>query len=368
MIFGFDFDYIVGRVDELDYECKGCKVNKYNKSLEHGPHCETNKFYDLGRFKTICNKYELKQHPNKRCKKIVKNLKGVSNTDDSDNSFMNDTLKYIHMDGRIIFDVQNEVKKGYSLDSYKLDNVSANFMRGKVKSIQSTYDDEDFMYVYIKTDRIGNLKEGDYISFNVTNNYGSLKYDNGKNSVYVKYPKDEDNLYTINIEPDDYIDEEKLLSMSSNDILYSEWCLNKDDISPLQLFHNHKWGDGKERGDIAKYCVMDCELCIHLLLMLDFIPNNIGMSNVCKDLSRICPRGQGIKVQSIVTKIAHENNYKLPTLMGYDEELSDNSGFEGAIVLDPKPGLYLDDLICGRLCISNVEFNKRKKYYLTTHI
>ena len=27
------------------------------------------------------------------------------------------------MDGRIIFDVQNEVKKGYSLDSYKLDNV-----------------------------------------------------------------------------------------------------------------------------------------------------------------------------------------------------------------------------------------------------
>ena len=57
-------------------------------------------------------------------------------------------------------------------------------------------------------------------------------------------------------------------------------------------------------------------------------------------------RGQGIKVQSIVTKIAHENNYKLPTLMGYDEEeLSDNSGFEGAIVLDPKPGLYLDDPI-----------------------
>ena len=39
--------------------------------------------------------------------------------------------------------------------------------------------------------------------------------------------------------------------------------------------------------DIAKYCVMDCELCIHLLLMLDFIPNNIGMSNVCKGHSAI---------------------------------------------------------------------------------
>ena len=31
--------------------------------------CKTNKFYDLGRFKTICNKYILKQHPNKRCKR-----------------------------------------------------------------------------------------------------------------------------------------------------------------------------------------------------------------------------------------------------------------------------------------------------------
>ena len=88
---------------------------------------------------------------------------------------------------------------------------------------------------------------------------------------------------------------------------------------------------------------MDCELCIHLLLMLDFIPNNIGMSNVCSvPQPYIFLRGQGIKVQSIVTKFSHNNGYKIPTLKGYDEKESDNSGFEGAIVLEPKTGLYLD--------------------------
>ena len=131
---------------------------------------------------------------------------------------------------------------------------------------------------------------------------------------------------------DKRLDEEKLLNSKvlngddsdseyENDILYSEWCLNKDDVSPQELFDKHKWGTGEDRGIIAKYCIMDCELCIHLLLMLDFIPNNIGMSNVCKvPQPYIFLRGQGIKVQSIVTKFADKEGYKVPTLMGYDEE------------------------------------------------
>ena len=83
---------------------------------------------------------------NKRCKKVIKNLSGNNNSNDE--GYSHDTLKYIHMDGRIIFDVQNEVKKGYSLDSYKLDNVAANFMRGKIKSIRGMYDKDDNTYIY----------------------------------------------------------------------------------------------------------------------------------------------------------------------------------------------------------------------------
>ena len=48
---------------------------------------------------------------------------------------------------------------------------------------------------------------------------------------------------------------------------------------------------------------MDCELCIHLLQLLDIIPNNMGMANVSSvPLSYVFPRGQGIKITSLVAK------------------------------------------------------------------
>jgi DNA polymerase elongation subunit (family B) len=346
-IFGFDFDYMITRVEEL-YTCNvHCKCSY--KWTSHTWNCPTNKFYQLGRLLVKPGNDSFKHHKEKRCKRILKKL-GGGKDDDDEKSFMNDTLKYIHMDGRIIFDVQNEVKKGYSLDSYKLDNVASNFIRGKLKRI-SQHKVEGVRRVYIDTDRKGNLKNGDYISFNIKNNYGDMKYNNGMkykilNIVYMK----KKNIYSIQLDCDKKLNEDELIKSDKNDVLYSEWCLNKDDISPQELFDKHKVKDvvegPKGRGLIAKYCIMDCELCIHLLLMLDFIPNNIGMSNVCSvPQPYIFLRGQGIKVQSIVTKFAHKQKYKIPTLMGYDEDKSDNSGFEGAIVLEPKTGLYLDDPI-----------------------
>jgi len=257
---------------------------------------------------------------------------------------MNNTLKYIHMDGRIIFDVMNEVKKGHSLESYKLDNVASNFIRGKILKLRNV-EYEDNRYVYFETNSKGTLKIGDYISFNIKNNYGDMKYNNG-GKYYITNIRSENGIYVIQILTDEKIKSNKLLKTDDNDILYSEWCLNKDDISPQELFDKHKFGNAEDRGFIAKYCIMDCELCIHLLLMLDFIPNNIGMSNVCfVPQPYIFLRGQGIKVQSIVTKFSHINGYKIPTLKQYDEKESDNSGFEGAIVLEPKTGIYLDDPI-----------------------
>ena len=61
------------------------------------------------------------------------------------------------------------------------------------------------------------------------------------------------------------------------DLIYYEWCLAKDDVSPQDIFNFHKNGGSSGRAKVAKYCIMDCELCIHLLLQLDIIPNNIGI-------------------------------------------------------------------------------------------
>ena len=122
-----------------------------------------------------------------------------------------------------------------------------------------------------------------------------------------------------------------------------EWCLNKDDVSAQDIFDKHKYGGPKGRAIIAKYCIQDCELCIHLLNLLDIIPNNIGMANVCLvPLSYIFLRGQGIKVASIVSYYSDKLKFRIPSLIKNDN----NSGYEGAIVLEPNSGIYQNDPVC----------------------
>ena len=54
-------------------------------------------------------------HWEKRCQPMKKEL--------SSSGLGDNILKYIGMDGRIVFDIQKEIQKGHALDSYKLDNV-----------------------------------------------------------------------------------------------------------------------------------------------------------------------------------------------------------------------------------------------------
>ena len=141
-IFGFDFDYIIKRVEKI-FKCdpKKCKYNKFTNSKHHYHKCDSHSFYRLGRLmkkreydrydninleETTDNKIVQDlyfQHTCKKCCTVTKRLGGNNKEEEKDNDFAQNTLKYINMDGRIIFDVQNEVKKGTSLDSYKLDNV-----------------------------------------------------------------------------------------------------------------------------------------------------------------------------------------------------------------------------------------------------
>jgi DNA polymerase elongation subunit (family B) len=124
--------------------------------------------------------------------------------------------------------------------------------------------------------------------------------------------------------------------------------MNKDDVSPNDIFRLFK-GNSADRCKIAKYCVQDCALCNHLIMKLETLANNIGMSNVCNvPLSYIFLRGQGIKIFSLVAKQCREDDFIIPTLNKFnieDEaaEPEDEEGYEGAIVLPPQCGIYIDD-------------------------
>ena len=348
-IFGFDFKYIFERASVL-FPCHPKCTDYY-----HVKGCPMKEFLNFGKMDS--RQWKAKDHYSKKCCMKTQKL--------SSSALGDNTLNYIVMDGRILFDIQKEVQKGHNLESYKLDNVAAHFMRGKLKNIEGKN---------ISVSDTGHLKNGDYVSFRTHNNIGEELFEDGK-----KFKIDR-------VEPKTLILCQELM-IDLSEYHKVEWCLNKDDISPQDIFDKHKDGGPSGRAEVAKYCVQDCELCIHLLMLLDIIPNNLGMANVSYvPASYIFLRGQGVKVTSVVSRVCAERNTKIPELMKiprlndyikmykngssdsdivdkmkedekygkeweYDEWLNrvklqavnGIEGYEGAIVLDPTPGIYLDD-------------------------
>lgn len=140
--------------------------------------------------------------------------------------------------------------------------------------------------------------------------------------------------------------EEKLDSYKLDNVAFKFLGDNKDDIKPHEIFQKFK-GTSKDRCDIARYCIQDCALVNRLLHKLKLIENNIGMGNVCLvPLNFLFRRGQGIKIFSLVAKQCMDKNLLIPVIRSFDMEFeTDVEGYEGAVVLDPKEGMYLNDPI-----------------------
>lgn len=120
--------------------------------------------------------------------------------------------------------------------------------------------------------------------------------------------------------------------------------MQKNDVTPQDIFRLQK-GTSADRCIVAKYCIQDCSLCNHLMMKLEILANNIGMSNVCLvPLSFIFMRGQGIKIFSLILKQCRDAGYLIPVQKYDDKDCveEDGVGYEGAIVLDPKEGIYID--------------------------
>jgi DNA polymerase elongation subunit (family B) len=215
-------------------------------------------------------------------------------------------LKYVEMEGRVIIDLMKVVQREYKLDSYKLDNVVKSFINGKI--LQNTENT-------VTIDNVTGINKFDYIYC------GDIKY------MII-----------------DIVDYTLFLDKNIVGIQPKHWGLAKDDVSPNEIFKCQK-GTSSDRAKIAKYCVQDCALCNSLIIKLEIIANNCGMANVCfVPLSYIFMRGQGIKIFSLFSKQCKEDKFIIPVLK-YDENEIDDNGYEGAIVLDPTPGIYVKEPI-----------------------
>lgn len=119
----------------------------------------------------------------------------------------------------------------------------------------------------------------------------------------------------------------------------------KDDLKPNEIFQKFK-GNSTDRCVIAKYCIQDCALVNRLIHKLKIIENNIGMGNVCLvPLNFLFRRGQGIKIFSLIAKQCMDKGLLIPSIKSFNEIKDTDDGYEGAVVLEPKEGIYLNEPI-----------------------
>jgi DNA polymerase elongation subunit (family B) len=231
-------------------------------------------------------------------------------------------LQFIKMNGRLQVDLYNFYRREVNLISYKLDYVAGNFIGDFVKSLEYN---EGTKETIVKTLNMTGLLVGSYVHFEEIGHSVDY-YEDGAKFIVTNVDK-ANCKFTINaiVKPDF---EKKV-----------RWCLAKDDVTPKDIFRMTN-GTADDRSVIAKYCIQDCNLVHYLFNKSDILTGFIEMAKICSvPINFLVMRGQGIKLTSYVAKKCREKR----TLMPVIEKGGMDEGYEGAIVLDPKCDLYLDN-------------------------
>ena len=375
-IHGFDMSFMFDRALETIAKYEHPTLRKEDKYALLS-NSKLQKFLNMGRL-----------HPEiiSRCESA---RGGLVNKKLSSSALGDNFLFYFNTPGRVQIDLLKVAQSSMTkLPSYKLDDVASFYISGKIKKF---YPDPDYpagnQTRIIKVTNIAEIDNGNFVIINMANT-GQQLYDGEKIAIR-EIDREHDCLTLDKPIPTD--------CMSGGPL----WGLAKDDVSAKDIFRLQK-GTNQDRATIAKYCIQDCVLLIRLLRKLDVIPNNVGMSNVCLiPFSYIFLRGQGIKIFSLVVNETAKNGYILPTLEKIlpeeedvddttrrhntrtqaggsgpadDEDVGDDvsgtntadggddsgdvfqlksdfnvikvteDGYEGAIVLTPKPNIYFEPI------------------------
>jgi DNA polymerase elongation subunit (family B) len=233
-------------------------------------------------------------------------------------------LRCLTMRGRLSIDLLLNMRREHSLDSFKLDNVANVFLRDKVLSYADNV---------ITTKSTRGLCVENYARFDLVGNTTDPYREGQKFKVISITPTS----FTIDAPPDLFMD------LSEKERKSVEWTFCKDDVEPHELFRLHREGGSEGRARIARYCIQDCDLVLTLMAKLDTIVNARGMADVCKvPMQFVLMRGQGIKIFSAVVYYASQRQQILQVQHAIGD---DEAGYEGAVVISPKIGMYLDQPI-----------------------
>lgn len=261
-------------------------------------------------------------------------------------SAMGDNSMYIlSCVGRLQIDLLPYIRRSYNLDSYSLDNVSATFVSGAVLGALVACEGKDIFRFPTKSTK--GTVVGRYITLL-----------DAENDRVV------DRCEVVGVEPKALLVriEGGQATLDDHGVAPERWAQVKDDVSPKDIFRLHK-GSDKDRAIIGKYCIQDCDLVMELFNKLEILNNSIAMANVCSvPVGYIFLRGQGIKIESLIFKECRKVDQLIEVMPApsreemeadrkkgeceAEEAEEDEEGedtYEGAIVLEPHTGIYIDD-------------------------
>lgn len=301
-IFGFDYEFMFRRSQEL--------------------HCES-EFLKLSRMADeTCAKVN-----NETGAYNIENTKIVLATGEYD-------LKYYGLIGRLQIDMYTYFRRDFNLASYKLDDVASQYISDSIKKVMNIDHETLGPVTMLCSKNLVGLHKDDFIHIELSG-FTSDYYQDGKKFKVLDIEKNKEmsnsNVYNVI-----YIEQIPEIESTGKSL---KWGMAKDDVTPQDIFRLTK-GSNSDRAVVAKYCIQDCNLVHHLMTKIDVLTGYVEMSRICSvPISFLVFRGQGIKLTSYVAKKCREKNTLMPDL----EKSGANDGYEGAIVLPPKCNMYMDN-------------------------
>lgn len=229
--------------------------------------------------------------------------------------------------GRLQIDLYHYIKRGTQLPSYKLDEVTKNYMSGKLKSYRVGEGADSSKLFLDVAGAVKDIRPGraicllDAIGESITDKLVVLEVAGA--TLTVACPSDPDTVKCLE-------DAQK-------------WVVVKDDVSPQDIFRLHR-GSAADRAAVGRYCIQDCDLVLELYKKLEVFNNAMSMANVCSvPINYIFMRGQGVKAESLIFKACRQRGVLIPVLPAprqHGDSGPPEDSYEGAIVLDPEPGFY----------------------------
>lgn len=263
-----------------------------------------------------------------QCKYTIKDL--------SSSALGQNILKFYDTEGRVQIDLYKAISTdpSYKMERYTLDYVSSQFYQGDINDINIDNNQENIVFT---TKTIDGLNTGDYIKLIMVEKLSNIE------DVYdIKFVIKKIDGKVVHVKRTNMIDPLPEELCNPNEYTY-KWSLSKDDITHTDIFKYFK-KDSYHRSLIGKYCIQDCWLVSLLMEKLDVLLTRIAMSNVSKvPLIFIILRGQGIKCESQLFYYTSQENYFVRKI--YPCHNRGDTGYEGAMVIDPIPGYYTQPIV-----------------------